>query len=115
MPTGSVSKISGSTLRGDSVVTIPEILSLNPRPEDFNHRSPDMVEVVRAFQKQRKSRSLAYEDEVFNFLYKNRDALRIERLYRSKNLRMDGKLELAGGVTVAIEIKLRMNWLKACQ
>jgi hypothetical protein len=28
---------------------------------------------------------------------------------------MDGELQLIDGTVVAVEIKLRMNWLKACQ
>jgi hypothetical protein len=41
--------------------------------------------------------------------------LGIKRIYRLKNQRIDGKLELDDGLIVAFEIKLRMNWLKACQ
>jgi hypothetical protein len=95
--------------------TIKEILGLHPKPDDWDRRPPSRVEVTAPIAKVRKLTSLAYEDEVFTFLFEHRKELGIERIYRLKNQRMDGELELPGGDLVAIEIKFRMNWLKACQ
>jgi hypothetical protein len=52
---------------------------------------------------------------VFDFLFENRLALGVDRIYRLKNQRMDGELHLADGDVVAFEVKYRMNWAKACQ
>jgi hypothetical protein len=41
--------------------------------------------------------------------------LHIEKVFRCKNDRLDGVLNLGSGENVAIEIKLMMNWAKACQ
>src|SRR4051812_39169233 len=61
------------------------------------------------------ARHALYEVEVFNFLHAKKKALGIESIIRFKNLIVDGQLVLKNGKQLAIEIKLRMNWLKACQ
>src|SRR5439155_11464988 len=62
-----------------------------------------------------RERPAAYEDEVFNFLVANRKPLGIDSVSRFKSLLLDGQIVLADQRRFAIEIKLRMNWLKACQ
>jgi hypothetical protein len=97
------------------VLTIKEILALQPRPKDWDRKSPGEAEITDAIWKERKRRSYTYEDEVFTFLFDQRKDLGIQRIYRLKNQLIDGALELPNGDRVAIEIKLRMNWLTACQ
>jgi hypothetical protein len=63
----------------------------------------------------KKARHATYEIEIFNFLLKNKTALGIESVIRFTNFLVDGKVVLTNGKRLAIEIKLRMNWLKACQ
>jgi hypothetical protein len=57
----------------------------------------------------------AYEDEVFNFLLGNAEALGIASVLHFKSLLVDGAVEFADGRRLAVEIKYRMNWKKACQ
>jgi hypothetical protein len=97
------------------MLTISEILSLQPKPEDWDRKPPSQEEITRAVKRPRKQRSHAYEDEVFTFLFKRKNSLGIERIYRFKNQLIDGTLELPNSDLVAMEIKLRMNWMKACQ
>jgi hypothetical protein len=56
-----------------------------------------------------------YERDVFNFLLAEKDSLGIKEVERFTGLRMDGAVQLADGRRLAIEIKYRMNWMKACQ
>lgn len=56
-----------------------------------------------------------FECEVFNFLLGNKEALGIERVFRFKNLFVDGAMLLTDGRRLAVEAKLRMNWTKALQ
>jgi hypothetical protein len=56
-----------------------------------------------------------YENEVFNFLLGNRKLLGIAKVLMFKALLMDGAVEFADGRRLALEIKFRMNWEKACQ
>jgi hypothetical protein len=53
--------------------------------------------------------------DVFNFLFENRGALGIENVLVFKNLLLDGAIVLTNGHRLGLEIKLRMNWEKACQ
>jgi hypothetical protein len=56
-----------------------------------------------------------YEVDVFNFLVKNAPTLGITSVMRIKNRLVDGAILLSDKRRFALEIKLRMNWLKACQ
>lgn len=94
--------------------TIQKIINLQPISEEFNHRIPQKSLVNTISEKVWAEKSLAYEDEVFNFLFLNRIDLGIINVYRFKNNVLDGEIELQEG-TIPIEIKLKMNWLKACQ
>jgi hypothetical protein len=57
----------------------------------------------------------AYEDEVFNFLLANCEPLGLANILTFRSLLMDGAVEFADGRRLALEIKYRMNWEKACQ
>jgi len=57
----------------------------------------------------------AYEAEVFNFLLANKKCLGINSIFKFKALLVDGALELVDGQRLAVEVKFRMNWEKACQ
>ncbi len=57
----------------------------------------------------------AYEAEVFNFLLANKKCLGINSIFKFKALLVDGALELVDGQRLAVEVKFRMNWMKACQ
>ena len=94
---------------------IADILATNPRPDDRKRRKPDWKEITEPLPTAGKRPDMAYESAVFNHLLANKDSLGIRRIHQLKNQRMDGELELVDGRLVAIEIKYRMNWLKACQ
>jgi hypothetical protein len=57
----------------------------------------------------------AFEVEVFNVLLAQKERLGISALWRCRNARIDGLIDLLDGRRVALEIKYRMNWEKACQ
>jgi hypothetical protein len=97
------------------MITIREVLDMNARPEGLRRPPPKRKEVLPADLKERSQPYYAYQDEVFAYLCENRKALGIESLYQFNNQAMDGELLLHDGTSVPIEIKFRMNWLKACQ
>lgn len=57
----------------------------------------------------------AFELTVFNFLLAHKAPLGISDVWRCRNVRVDGLLDLVDGRRVALEIKYAMNWEKACQ
>jgi hypothetical protein len=57
----------------------------------------------------------AFEIAVFNFLLAQKQPLGISAVWRCRNVRIDGLIDLADGRRIALEIKYRMNWEKACQ
>jgi hypothetical protein len=61
------------------------------------------------------ARHAIYEGEVFNFLWSHKDILDIRSVAKFANLLVDGQVVLGDGRRLVIEVKLRMNWLKACQ
>lgn len=63
----------------------------------------------------KKARHATFEIDVFNFLLDNKNALGIRSVTRFTNTLVDGALVLTNGKRLVIEVKLRMNWLKACQ
>ena len=60
-------------------------------------------------------RAYDYEAEVLTFLHDHREELGIAKVWRSQDVLVDGLLELQDSRILALEIKLAMNWLKACQ
>src|SRR5207244_3643111 len=56
----------------------------------------------------------AFEHQVLTYLIKHREILGIVRVFQAENLFVDGGLALDDGRFLAVEIKYRMNWLKAC-
>jgi hypothetical protein len=84
-----------------------------PKPVARHH--PNVEVLTAPLRSVATGRPAAYEDEVFNFLLGNKKALGIESVSKFKNLLLDGQIILADKRRFVIEIKLRMNWLKACQ
>lgn len=95
--------------------TIKEFIGRNIEPEVYNHRDANKDEINTLLPTKSLKADRKYEHQVFNFLCRNRDSLGIRKVFRFKNLTIDGEIELIDGRLFAIEIKLRMNWLKACQ
>jgi hypothetical protein len=63
----------------------------------------------------RENAAAAYEIDVFNFLVQEKAALGVSEIWRCRNSRVDGLVRLVNGRTLAVEVKYRMNWEKACQ
>jgi hypothetical protein len=57
----------------------------------------------------------AFEIAVFNFFLLHKKPLGISAVWRCRNVRIDGLIDLDDGQRLALEIKYRMNWQKACQ
>src|SRR5216683_3404281 len=55
------------------------------------------------------------EVQVFNFLFSNRENLGIREVIKFRNLLVDGQIVLSDGTRLVVEVKMRMNWMKACQ
>jgi hypothetical protein len=76
---------------------------------------PGTLDEISAALPRGGKRAADYEAEVFNFLHANREELGIAAVKRGKNVLVDGSVELQDGRRLALEIKLVMNWEKACQ
>jgi len=86
--------------------------SFAPRPT----RSPALREIDTMPQLSALMTGPAiFERRVFQCLVKGRQALGIKAVLAAQNMLIDGGLVLHDGRFVAIEMKFRMNWLKACQ
>jgi hypothetical protein len=98
------------------MATIAELISLNFEPEHRNRKEP-IVDPLLAPPPCPENAKPArkYECEVFNFLLENKAALGIHTVFKFTNLKVDGAILLTDGRRLAIEIKFRMNWTKACQ
>jgi hypothetical protein len=88
----------------------------DPYSKPFVERAPSR-EVVSGPSSRAgtEKRHAAYEAEVLNLLFAKRQALGIQEVIRFRSTLIDGGLVLADGRMLAVEIKLRMNWAKACQ
>jgi len=101
------------------MATISDLISLDINPEDQLHRkekvTPLSFEELLVYSANAQP-SRKYEFDVFNFLLRNKDTLGIQTVFKFENLFIDGAILLDDGKTrLAVEIKLRMNWTKACQ
>src|SRR5215218_4921999 len=93
-----------------------DLLKESIEPELLHVRAPDL----RVLESEipltgMELEPAAYEIEVFNFLLAEKEHLGIAQVERAKNFRVDGVLTLADSQKVAVEIKYRMDWEKACQ
>jgi len=55
-----------------------------------------------------------FETDVFNYLYRNKNELGIEKVYALQYMLVDGLLQLNDGRTVILEIKHALNWFTNC-
>ena len=96
---------------------ISEFLDRKITPECWKSRKPEKIEIkdIEDISWPVKGNDIKFEQEVFRFLLQNQKELGLQTIYRLKNSGIDGLLILDDDRSVAIEIKYRMNWLKACQ
>lgn len=64
--------------------------------------------------KKYKSVTKQFENEVFLYLYENRNDLGIEEVCALKNMLVDGLLKLRNGKVILLEIKYALSWLPCC-
>ena len=94
-----------------------KIITAKPRPPGRSRRKPVTIPVtsIRTLAGTKKDAPARFERKVFRFLFANRKSLGIRTVLRFRNSLIDGALILASGRRVALEIKYRLNWAKACQ
>jgi hypothetical protein len=96
--------------------TISELISRCFTPEQKKVRHKPKIQTLSAPIRVKSKKPFAiYEAEVFNFLLAFKEALGIKKVMKFKAQRVDGAVELLDGKQLALEIKFRMNWEKACQ
>ncbi|MGD0828356.1 MAG: hypothetical protein ABSA09_09785 [Desulfobaccales bacterium] len=95
--------------------TIFDLIGKNIITEPYSKKSPKREEILTYIMEEGRKPDMQYEYEVFNFLFKNKISLGIQRIFRFESLYVDGQIELDNGNLYIIEIKYRMNWMKACQ
>jgi hypothetical protein len=97
------------------VETFEQLLShrITPKTRSWNQSTITFLSVPASRNSTAPWR--AYEDEVFNFLLANREPLGFANVLAFGSLLIDGAVEFADGRRLALEIKYRMNWEKACQ
>lgn len=86
----------------------------NKSPTAINSEKPQLKEFTNKDLNEKKDKALDYERTVFNFLLDNKKPLGIDKVYKAENCRADGLIELSNRKQIAIEIKMNMNWNKAC-
>jgi hypothetical protein len=96
--------------------TIAEIIGRNIVPPPYVLRDQMEFPVDAELPiRGRTARYSVYEIEVFNHLYTNKRALGIHSVTRFRNRLVDGPIVLSDGRRLVVELKLRMNWERACQ
>jgi hypothetical protein len=104
-------------LMNPELTTIADLICLDIKPEDKKRRKGKVRTLSSPLDLPASAKpARKYECEVFKYLLENKVALGIKTVFRFENLRVDGAILLADGKTrLAVEIKYRMNWTKACQ
>ena len=95
--------------------TLSDLITRRIDPEAFARRQASAEALVASARPKGPDGPTAYESEVLDFLLKNKARLGIQDVTRFKNRLVDGELVLSDGARLPIEIKRRMNWMKACQ
>jgi len=97
------------------MISIAELLSRKISAEEKDHHSPKCLTLSEPLTRGSEKAHGQYETGVFNLLFAKCDTLGIKNVMKFKALLVDGALELVDGRRLAVEIKYRMNWEKACQ
>jgi hypothetical protein len=95
---------------------LADLFSEQTPPEPIATRAPTS-RVLESLVDKRGSKTVPaqFEDDVFNFLLAHKEELGISELVRFTSSSVDGAIQLHDGRRLALEIKYRMNWQKACQ
>jgi hypothetical protein len=95
------------------MATLSELISRHITPEAKGDHKPSVQILSAPIDAKSEKPQDQYEAKVFNFLLAkpNKEELGIKQVRKFTALLVDGAVELM----LAVEIKLCMNWLKACQ
>jgi hypothetical protein len=96
--------------------TISDLIKRKFKVEEFYKKPSNKrpAAMTSRIEKVRAKVDKQYEDKVFNYLFDNREPLGIREVFKLENYLVDGLIQLDDELFI-IEIKYRMNWLKACQ
>lgn len=97
------------------MATLSELISRRITPEVKVPNKPGIKPVSAPLPTNSDNAAYKYEAEVFNFLRDHKEALGIKTIFKLTAVIVDGAVELLDGKRLTLEIKLRMNWKKACQ
>jgi len=95
--------------------TLCELISRRITPELKDRNAPKIEALDGLIPSRADKLGYQFEVEVFQFLLDNKISLGVRTVMKFTALLMDGAIELADGQRLALEIKFRMNWEKACQ
>ncbi|KXK01554.1 MAG: hypothetical protein UZ17_ACD001001780 [Acidobacteria bacterium OLB17] len=95
--------------------TFSELISRTIVPEAKGRHKPIVHTLSSRIEPKTKQAPGVYEAEVFSFLFANKEELGIKAVMKFTALLVDGAVELTDGTRLAVEVKFRMNWQKACQ
>jgi hypothetical protein len=97
------------------MTTLSELIGRSITPEAKDRNKPTMLTLSAPVQPNTEKPHGQYEADVFNFLLANKEPLGIKAVMKFTALLLDGAVELNDGRRLAVEVKFRMNWEKACQ
>jgi hypothetical protein len=97
------------------MATLSELISrrITPEAKTPNKSRSEILSTWVHAKSQRPADE--YEADIFNFLLANKEVLGIKNVWKFTALVVDGAVELVDDKRLAVEIKFRMNWTKACQ
>src|SRR5262249_14704289 len=101
--------------RCKTMATLAELIGRRPTPGTLKRRKGAVIPLTEQTQVTAGKPHATYEAQVFHFLLGNKQVLGIKGVSRFKALLLGGAVELTDGRRLAVEVKFRMNWLKACQ
>lgn len=97
------------------MASLSELIGRAITPEAKGRNNPTIVTLSAPIQSSTEKPHGQYEADVFNFLLANKERLGIKAVMKFTALLVDGAVELIDGRRLAVEVKFRMNWEKACQ
>lgn len=117
MPSGRyLAPVSAKEATGPTITPLAGLIDSEISPEPSQPREASLILIQESIAAPAtESAPAAFERATLNFLAEHREALGIRSVWRYKNARIDALVELTDGRRLAVEVKFRMNWEKACQ
>lgn len=95
--------------------TIAELIARKIVPEDKGLHQPRVESLTGPITPRSEKPHDQFEAAVFSYLWQNQKQLGIKQVLKFTARLVDGCVVLADGTQLAVEVKYRMNWEKACQ